>query len=145
MEKSDPNAVAEYLYKNLDFTVEKKNIKSRIHSSTLALENIFMSNKVSSLRIDVCFITPIDDCVEYKMLGDFDISKLAFLTNEEIENIKSKLKAINKFYVEAPLTKDRVNYIKIKNYELNHFFLPQYIAISFPDMITEIIEKIKID
>jgi len=59
MEKSDPNAIAEYLYKNLDFTVDKKKIKSRIHSSTLALENIFLSNKVSSLRIDVCFITPI--------------------------------------------------------------------------------------
>jgi len=31
------------------------------------------------------------------MLGDFDISKLAFLTNDEMESIKSKLKSINKF------------------------------------------------
>jgi len=64
MEKSDPLAIVDYTQRNLDGTTFKTNIKSRLHSTVLNMENIFMSNKVSSLRIDVCFITPIDDYVE---------------------------------------------------------------------------------
>jgi len=61
MEKSDPNAIVEFQRRQRIGNPTKESVKSRLHSNVINMENIFMSNKVSSLRIDVSFIHPISD------------------------------------------------------------------------------------
>jgi len=56
MEKSDPNSIVEFQRRLKVGNPVPENIKSRLHSNVINMENIFMSNKVSSLRVDVCFI-----------------------------------------------------------------------------------------